>query len=148
MIAPRSRLIPVLLAVLAGPLSAQGSPNVPLDDPRLPLLEYLIIRGSIQDPSPMHRPFRRADIVASMERADSTPGADSTLIRALIAQYKELDDPNRYAVGVRGGFQATTSDRRDLMHPAGSGGVYPYLDVLLEGVFGPVVAVSRTSRYG
>lgn len=132
-----------MLAVLAGPLSAQGSPNVPLDDPRLPLLEYLILRGSIQDPSPMHRPFRRADIVASMERADSTPGPDSTLIRTLIAQYKELDAPNRYAVGVRGGFQATTSDRRDLMHPTGSGGIYPYADVPLEGVFGPVVAVSR-----
>ena len=143
MIAARSRLIPVLLAVLAGPLSAQGSANVPLDDPTLPLLEYLIMRGSIQDPSPMHRPFRRVDIVASMERADSTPGPDSTLIRTLIAQYKELEAPFRYAVGVRAGFQATTSDRRDLMHPVGSGGIYPYGDVLLEGVFGPAVAVSR-----
>ena len=93
MIAARSRLLPVLLAVLAGPLSAQGSPNVPLDDPRLPLVEFLIIRGSIQDPSPMHRPFRRADLVASLERADSTPGSDSTLVRTLLAQYKELDAP-------------------------------------------------------
>ena len=41
----------------------------------------------------MHRPFRRADIVASMERADSTPGPDSTLIRKLIAQYKDLEAP-------------------------------------------------------
>jgi hypothetical protein len=82
MIAARSRLIPVLLAVLAGPLSAQGSPNVPLDDPRLPLIEYLIMRGSIQDPSPMHRPFRRADLVASMERADSTPRTGMRWARA------------------------------------------------------------------
>ncbi len=123
MIAARSRWLPLVLAVVAGPLSAQGSPNVPLDDPSLPLIEYLIMRGSIQDPSPMHRPFRRADVVASMERADSTPGSDSTLIRKLIAQYKELEAPYRYAVGVRAGFQATTSDRRDLMHPAGSGGI-------------------------
>jgi hypothetical protein len=137
MIAVRARLLPVLLAVLAGPLSAQGSANVPLDDPTLPLIEYLIMRGSIQDPSPMHRPFRRADIVASMERADSTPGPDSTLIRKLIAQYKDLEAPFRYVVGARAGFQATTSDRRDLMHPEGSGGIWPYGDVLLEGVFGP-----------
>jgi hypothetical protein len=125
-------------------LSAQGSPNVPLDDPRLPLVELLITRGSIQDPSPMHRPFRRADLVVSLERADSTPGSDSTLVRTLLNEYRELAAPYRYAVGVRGGFQATTSDRwRDLMHPTGDGGIYPYLDVLLEGVFGPVVAVSR-----
>jgi hypothetical protein len=144
MIAARSRLIPVLLAVLAGPLSAQGSPNVPLDDPRLPLVEFLIMRGAIQDPSPMHRPFRRADLVASLERADSTPASDSTLVRTLLAQYRELEAPYRYAVGVRGGFQATTTDRyRDLMHPEGNGGIYPYADVLLEGVFGPVVVVSR-----
>ncbi len=143
MIAARSRLILVLLAVLAGPLRAQGSPNVPLDDPRLPLIEFLITRGSIQDPSPMHRPFRRADLVVSLERADSIPGTDSTLVRTLLAEYRDLDAPYRYAVGVRGGFQAATSDRRDLMHPVGSGGIYPYLDVLLEGVFGPVVAVSR-----
>ncbi len=143
MIAARSRLLSVLLAVLAAPLSAQGSPNVPLDDPRLPLVEFLIARSSIVDPSPMHRPFRRADLVASLERADSVPSSDSMLVRTLLAEYRELDAPNRYAVGVRGGFQATTSDRRDLMHPTGSGGIYPYLDVLLEGVFGPVVAVSR-----
>ena len=132
------------LAVLAGPLYAQGSPNVPLDDPRLPLIEYLIVRGSVQDPSPMHRPFRRADIVVALERSDSTPGPDSTLVRTLLAEYKELPNPMRYEVAVRGGFQAATTDRwRDMMHPVGDGGIYPYLDVLLEGVFGPAVAVSR-----
>ncbi len=143
MIAPRTRLLTLLLACLAAPLSAQGSPNVPLDDSRLPLMELLITRGSIQDPSPMHRPFRRADLVTSLERADSTPGSDSMLVRALLNEYRELPAPFRYEVAARGGFQAWTSANRDDMHPAGPGGIDPYVDVLLQGVFGPVIAVSR-----
>ena len=47
---------------------AQASPYLPLDDPRLPLLEHLIARGDIEDPSPMVRPFRRADAVRVLPR--------------------------------------------------------------------------------
>ena len=55
-----------LAAVLLGALApahggAQSSPYLPLDDPRLPPLEHLIARGDIADPSPMVRPFTRAD---------------------------------------------------------------------------------------
>ena len=53
--------VAVLCLALTSPLRAQASPYVPLDDPRLPLLEHLIARGDIDDPSPMVRPFRRAD---------------------------------------------------------------------------------------
>jgi hypothetical protein len=59
---------PVLLAaaVLLGALTplrarAQASPYLPLDDPRLPLLEHLIARGDVADPSPLARLVRRAD---------------------------------------------------------------------------------------
>jgi len=34
-------------------MNAQASPYLPLDDPRLPLLEHLIARGDVEDPSPI-----------------------------------------------------------------------------------------------
>ena len=52
-------------------VQAQASPYLPLDDPRLPLLEHLIERGDIEDPSPMVRPFRRADALRVLEQADT-----------------------------------------------------------------------------
>ena len=66
----------LLAAVLLGALAsargaAQSSPYLPLDDPRLPLLEHLIARGDIADPSPMVRPFRRADALRVLAGADT-----------------------------------------------------------------------------
>src|SRR6476620_5860827 len=68
----------VALAGVLGPpcVRAQASPYLPLDDPRLPLLEHLIERGDIEDPSPMVRPFRRRDAVRVLAAAD-TAGAPS-----------------------------------------------------------------------
>ncbi|MBL8986021.1 MAG: hypothetical protein JNJ80_07110, partial [Gemmatimonadetes bacterium] len=63
------RFLLVLLLAAAGPLAAQGSPFVPLDHPLLPLAEYLIARGDVADPSPMIRPFRRADLIRAIEAA-------------------------------------------------------------------------------
>src|SRR5689334_18554103 len=41
-----------LVSVAAAPsLIAQASPYLTLDDPRLPLLEHLIARGDVEDPS-------------------------------------------------------------------------------------------------
>ncbi|HEY9507355.1 MAG TPA: hypothetical protein VIQ27_15395, partial [Gemmatimonadales bacterium] len=65
-----------LAAVLLGALAptrgaAQSSPHLPLDDPRLPLLEHLIARGDIADPSPMVRPFTRADALRVLTSADT-----------------------------------------------------------------------------
>jgi hypothetical protein len=71
------RLVPaVLVALLLAALApargaAQSSPYLPLDDPRLPLLEHLIARGDIADPSPMVRPFRRADALRVLAGADT-----------------------------------------------------------------------------
>jgi len=144
MVAPRLRLAVIAMLAWVPALQAQGSPNVPLDDPRLPLVEQLILRGTIRDPSPMHRPFRRADLVKSLEAADSArKGSDSLLVSRLLEEYRELDAPNRWYAEARGGVQAYSRARRDLMHPAGPSGIKPYVDVRLEGVFGPVVAVSR-----
>ena len=130
-------------ALLSARVAAQASPNVPLDDPRLPLVEHLIARGTIPDPSPMIRPFRRIDVIQSLRRADTAKGSgDADLVRRLSAEFTDLEGAY-WGVDARAGAQAYTRARRDLLRPGGPDGVQPYVDVRLEGVFGPVVAVSR-----
>jgi hypothetical protein len=66
--------------VLAGApvrAAAQASPYIALDDSRLALIEHLITRGEISDPSPMVRPFRRGDVLRALAAADSAPDSQS-----------------------------------------------------------------------
>ncbi|MCU0621877.1 MAG: hypothetical protein MUC69_10260, partial [Gemmatimonadales bacterium] len=139
----RASILAALALLIATRGAAQGSPNVPLDDPRLPLVEFLIQRGTIRDPSPMVRPFRRADVVAALERADTSAGRDAALVERLLSQLRDLDATARWEAEGRLGSQAFTRARRDLLHPAGVAAIRPYGDARLEGVFGPFVAVSR-----
>jgi hypothetical protein len=139
---------PVLFAaaVLLGALTplrarAQASPYLPLDDTRLPLLEHLIARGDVADPSPMVRPFRRADVVRALAAAD-TAGTAGALVRSLRA---ELDEgpPQRWEVRGRVGGQAYSHVRRDVLHPLGPDGVRPFADLAAEAVFDHFVLRTR-----
>lgn len=144
-----ARLTPALLAILllvARPdsTSAQGSPYIPLDDPLLPMLEHLITRGDVVDPSPLVRPFRRADAVTSLNAALAEDNAGSRVIlETLLAAYREDSSEARWKLDARLGAQAYTNARRDPLHPSGPDGIQPYLDIGVEGVFGNVVAVAR-----
>ncbi len=134
----------VLLLVAAGPLAAQGSPFVPLDHPLLPLAEYLIARGDVADPSPMVRPFRRADLVRAIAAASIPPTSPSGRIAAtLVAAWSDRPEANWVRAAGRAGLDVFTSARRDLLHPAGGDGARFYADFALEGRFGPLVLVSR-----
>jgi hypothetical protein len=121
--------------------SAQGSPYVPLDDPRLPLLEHLIARGDVEDPSPMIRPFRRADAARVLAAADS--GGTARLVHALRQQFEDPVGVNSWRVGIRAGGQAYSHIRRDVLHPLGPDGARPYADITGEATFGPFALVSR-----
>ncbi len=137
-----------LVFLLAGafPLAAQGSPYIPLDDPSLPLLEHLIARGDVDDPSPMIRPLRRIDAADALARADTQPGTRSgALIASLRRQYAEPAVEAWWRAGVRGGVQAYTTPRRDLLHPTGDDGVSPYAELSLQAGFGPFVAATRAA---
>lgn len=130
--------------VLATPASPQASPYLPLDDPRLPLIEHLITRGDIRDPSPMLRPFRRADLLAALEAAALPAGSPAAAVAAALRE--ELADPdgeNWWRAEGRGGVQGFTSARRDQLRPAGGEGVRGYGELLLEARSGALVAVSR-----
>ena len=123
--------------------AAQASPYISLDDPRLPLLEHLIARGEVEDPSPMVRPFRRADAVRVLVAADTSAEASST---ALIQRLRhELEDPagNRWRIELRVGGQAYSHARRELLHPAGPDGVRPYAQLGAEATFGSILLVTR-----
>ncbi len=142
-------LAPIRVVIAAGLLvalvpvrgSAQASPYIPLDDPRLPLLEHLIARGDVDDPSPMIRPFRRADAVRVLAAADSA-GA-SRLLQSLRQELEDPADQNSWRVAGRAGGQAYSHVRRDLLHPLGPDGVRPYADLTGEAMFGPFALVSR-----
>jgi hypothetical protein len=137
-----------LAAALFGALApargaAQSSPYVPLDDPRLPLLEHLIARGDVADPSPMVRPFRRADAARVLTGADTADAASAALIRRLRTELDEPTDSTRWLLGARAGGQAYTEIRRDVYHPLGPDGVRPYAEFNGEASMGAFAMVSR-----
>ncbi|HEX6107748.1 MAG TPA: hypothetical protein VFZ26_19335 [Gemmatimonadales bacterium] len=134
-------------AVLFGALfpsgaAAQASPYLPLDDPRLPLLEHLIARADVADPSPMVRPFRRADAVRVLAEAGDTGGA-AALVRGLRGELEEGAGERRWGVAARAGVQGYTDLRRDPLHPAGGDGIRPYAEFAGEAAFGSFVLRSR-----
>jgi hypothetical protein len=126
---------------------AQASPYLPLDDPRWPLIEHLISRGDVADPSPMVRPFRRADALRVLTAADTAAG-DTTarprrIIHALRASLQEIPGDQTWRVAARAGAQAFTHIRRDVLHPLGPEGSRPYADFTGEAVIGPFALVTR-----
>ena len=81
------RLLVLLLGLGAGApgLGAQTSPFLPQDDPRVPLFEYLFLRGDVRDPSPMVRPVRAGDFLAALsERRPDRSSASTALVDRLI----------------------------------------------------------------
>lgn len=122
---------------------AQASPYIPLDDPRLPLLEHLIARGEIEDPSPMVRPFRRADAARVLTAADSSDRSSSkALIRRLRQAFADTLDNNWMLEG-RVGAQAYSHARRELLHPVGPDGIRPYAELAGSAVFGNLLIATR-----
>jgi hypothetical protein len=126
------------------PAGAQGSLYLPLDDPRLPLLEHLIARGDLDDPSPMVRPFRLADAVRVLAAADTQPAApNGELIQQLRRSFTEDTASARWEARIRVGGDVYTQKRKDALHEGGEGTANPYADVALRGAFGPVVFATR-----
>ncbi|HYC31840.1 MAG TPA: hypothetical protein VEB59_06085, partial [Gemmatimonadales bacterium] len=138
---PRALLAAAVLLAAPARAGAQASPYLPLDDPRLPLLEHLIARGDVEDPTPMVRPFRRADAARVLAAADSA-GSDR-LVGSLRASLEDDAGERRWQVGARAGVQAYTDVRRDPLHPLGGDGARPYADVTGEAVFGEFALVTR-----
>ncbi len=128
--------------------AAQASPYLPLDDPRLPLLEHLIARGDVDDPSPMIRPFRIGDAVRVLSAADTAPGAPAGAVIHRLHESLAADLGSAEAwwgVEARVGGEAYTQKRRDPLHLGGPGTANPYGDLALRGVLGPIAGATRAS---
>ena len=134
----------LILLLLAGSLEAQSSPYLPIDHPMAGLVEWLIQRGSLVDPTPMVRPLRRLDVVQAIDQSglDSTSyqGRVAREVRAALADRPEED---WFRVEPAVGLQTFSRARRDLFHPAGAGGTRLYVEGTFEGRFGSVVVASR-----
>jgi hypothetical protein len=125
--------------------AAQGSPYIALDDPRLPMLELLIARGDVSDPTPQVRPLLQRKVVAALRAAaahDST-SPSSRLVRELLATWELPPTPGWWRIEPRGGFQAYTQGRRDLLAPGGVGNVQPYIDAAFTMTLGAFTAYMR-----
>jgi hypothetical protein len=134
-------ILPLLPTLLLG----QGSPYLPLDDPRLPAFELLVARGEVHDPAAMVRPFRRIDALEVLARADTSGAASRRLIQELRAAWVQ-DTATAYgSLEVRAGADAYTDGRRDPLHPDDQGNATFYGEVRGEGRFGPLIFVSRSA---
>src|SRR5215213_442039 len=126
----------------AAPLRAQASPYIRLDDPRLPLLEHLIARGDVEDPTPMVRPFRRMDASRVLAAADTVGASGRTLIQRL-GQHFADSTGNWWTIEGRAGVQAYTHARRELLHPSGPDGLRPYAELSGGVTLGNLVLITR-----
>ncbi len=139
----------LLVAVAGRPTTAdaQGSPYIPIDDPRLARFELLIDRGAIADPSPLVRPFTEAQAVAALKALHRrASAADSAEARSLLQLWTPLDTIYWGRVDAGLGAQSYTHARRDPLHPAGPSGTRPFWDIEFVGLFGPVV--THADLYG
>jgi hypothetical protein len=147
-------LVGTLLPLVGGTARAQGSPYIPTDDPSLPLLEHLIARGDVRDPSPMVRPLVAADVLRALATADSTATlAGDSATRRIVAELRSrwgaeaaaggADRRPTWTLRPRAGLQAATADRRDPLDPTGDGGAWPYAELEAGAVFGPLVLRTR-----
>ncbi|MGE0352275.1 MAG: hypothetical protein AB7Q69_03465 [Gemmatimonadales bacterium] len=108
------------------------------------MIEHLIARGDIPDPWPFVRPFRRADLLAALDRADSLAApATRRLIDRLRDRYTDLPDETRWEIAPAVGGEAYTHARRDPLHPAGPDGARPYAELAARAVLGNVVLATR-----
>jgi hypothetical protein len=148
----RRLLAAVMLAGALAPtrMNAQASPYLPLDDPRLPLLEHLIARGDVDDPSPMIRPFRRSDAVRVLSGADTLPeegasrcGCPAKLVHSLRQSLADPAGENTWRVAGRAGGQTFSHLRRDVLHPLGPDGARPYAEFTGEATIGNFALVAR-----
>ena len=148
-VSTRWRLIVVLLAfaatVMAHRGTAQGSPYIALDDPRLPMLELLIARGDVQDPSPQVRPLLQRSVVAALHAAAARDSTSSSArrVRELLHAWELPASEAWWRVAPRGGVQAYTQGRRDLSAPGGVGKLQAYVDVAFTMGLGAVTVNLR-----
>jgi hypothetical protein len=149
-----SFLIAYALTGGAAGLAAQdASPYVPLEHWVMPYAEHLIAAGVIEDPSPLTRPLRRADLLRAVAAADTlslNPATVATLRLLRTALTSTVRGPR---VGITGGVGVAAANyaRRDPLsaidstgpRQSGAGHGTFNADLNMELVTSHVVAVTH-----
>jgi hypothetical protein len=92
----------------------------------------------------MVRPLLEKDIRDALAAKDSSLGGQTARIaRHLESELPPPDGDQWWRAEIWAGGQGYSYARRDLLHPAGDGGVQPYAEAYLAAGFGPVVLVTR-----
>lgn len=155
-IATSVRLL-VLLLCAAVPLAAQeASPYIPLQHGAMPYVEHLIAAGILQDPTPLTRPLRRADLVRALEAVDTLEIGDAAYatVRRLLAEFKPQVTGNHIRVEGDAGLAAATHPFRDPLElgrgvparPFGPSRAFISGGVALQAQFGSIVAVTHPTE--
>jgi hypothetical protein len=95
----------------------QSSPYLPLGHWAMPYVEHLIAAGVIDDPSPLTRPLRRADLLRALEAADTlrlSPATTATLHRLEAALLSGQRGPHVRVEGSVGAAAANYARREPL----------------------------------
>jgi hypothetical protein len=138
----------LLLGVLASwrPASAQdATPYVPLDHWSMPYVEHLIARGRMVDPTPLTRPFREADLLRTLEAADSSrlSAAEWDVVRKAVAELRRRERGPTARLDIHAGARASSHARREALREAGVGHGTVSGGAGLTLFMGPVVAVTH-----
>jgi hypothetical protein len=132
---------------LSAAAGAQGSPYIPLDDPRLRLLEHLIARGDVEDPSPHVRPLLERDVLNALRSAarDTTTASGKMAGQLLRAWQLPLSDAGWWRVQANAGGQIYSQARREHLQPLPIDNVdiQPYVDGGAAAGQGPLVGAVR-----
>lgn len=134
----------VLIVATVTSAAAQGSPYLSLDDPRLPLLEHLISRGAVKDPSPQIRPLLVRDVLAALQAAAAdSAGSTARLVRELLRAWELPSSEAWWRIAPRAGAQTYTQGRRELLQPGGAGHLKLYVDASFTMGLGPLLLSAR-----
>jgi hypothetical protein len=142
------------------PLAAQqttstspASPYVPIQHWAMPYIEHLIATGVLEDPTPMTRPLKQADLVRALEDVDTlrvNDAAYATVERLLSALRSEVHGP-KYRLAGEVGLAAGTYNVRDPLELGRGVPLRPYepsrmfgsVGAELQLQFGPGIAVTH-----
>jgi hypothetical protein len=137
----RVTVLALVLGGAAGPLHAQASRYVPLDDWAVPLVEHLIRAQVIEDPNPLTRPLTESQVREALARADTTalPASVRATVRRLMQRIGRAPTDPSYHAAVFLSVAAATHDRRELVREAGDEWTAVRAGMQLTGSFGPLV---------
>lgn len=148
----RLSVIVLLPSLVSLPCEAQSLPPLaylPLDHSAVPVLEHLVSRGAIEDPSPMVRPWTVEAVATALARADTSrlSRVERATVRGLARSFATPTSTAILGVEVDGGLRFSTHARRieHSLRETGPNQHVPLISVTGALQFGPGLLVTHPS---